>query len=31
MLSFDDMTKIASLFQIKINGGYMYNKFCLLR
>ena len=30
-LSFDDFTKTASLFQIKINGDDMYNEFCLLR
>ena len=30
-LSFDEFTKTAFLFQIKINGDEMYDEFCLLR
>ncbi|KAI6656015.1 hypothetical protein LOD99_1749 [Oopsacas minuta] len=30
-ITFDDLTKIASHFQIKINGDDMYNEFCWLR
>ncbi|KAI6655657.1 Zinc finger protein [Oopsacas minuta] len=30
-ITFDELTKIASHFQIKINGDDMYNEFCWLR